>query len=209
MHGSASILAVLRYNKVSKIPYGRRRHMKFQIIGKNITVTEAIRTEIERKLKRMDKYFVITDEVLCRVVVRSYKVGAKIEITIFTKPMTFRTEVRNNDLYAAVDLAIDKLESQMRKLKTRMDRSKEAPTLSKAIAFERFEGEAAEEAAEEVVRTKSIFLEPMTIDEAITRMEALGHSFFVYLDSEDNLIEVAYKRLDGGYGVIAAENKLK
>lgn len=183
--------------------------MKFQIIGKNITVTEAIRTEIERKLKRMDKYFVITDEVLCRVVVRSYKVGAKIEITIFTKPMTFRTEVRNNDLYAAVDLAIDKLESQMRKLKTRMDRSKEAPTLSKAIAFEHFEGEAAEEAAEEVVRTKSIFLEPMTIDEAITRMEALGHSFFVYLDSEDNLIEVAYKRLDGGYGVIAAENKLK
>ena len=61
--------------------------MKYQIIGKNIEVTDSIRNEIEKKLARMDKYFVITDEVLCRAVVRSYKVGAKVEITIFTKQM--------------------------------------------------------------------------------------------------------------------------
>ena len=72
--------------------------MKFQIIGKNIDVTDAIRTDIEKKLARMDKYFVINDDVLCRAVVRSYQVGAKVEITIFTKQMTFRTEVRDNDL---------------------------------------------------------------------------------------------------------------
>ena len=181
--------------------------MKYQIIGKNISVTDAIRDDIERKLRRMDKYFVINDDVLCRAVVRSYTVGAKVEITIFTKQMDFRAEVKNDDLYAAVDLAVDKLEGQMRKLKTRMDRTKESDSLGRALAMENII-EDAEEDKEEIVRTKSIRLEPMSIDEAITRMEALGHSFFLYLDEEDDEIAVVYRRIDGGYGVIEAENRL-
>ena len=181
--------------------------MKYQITGKNIAVTDAIKSDIEKKLSRMDKYFVINDDVLCRAVVRSYDVGAKIEVTIFAKPMVFRAEVKNNDLYAAVDLAVDKLEGQMRKLKTRMDRTKEADSLGRAMAMENI-ADYEEEDPEEVVRTKSIHLEPMTIDEAITRMEALGHTFFVYLDEEDDQIAVVYARVDGGYGVIEAENRL-
>ncbi len=180
--------------------------MKYQIIGKNIEVTDSIRVAIEEKLSRLNKYFVIDDEVLARAVVRSYTVGAKVEITIFTKQMDLRAEVKNDDLYAAVDLALDKLEGQMRKLKTRMDRSKEAASLGESFVLEAIEEEEAED---EIVRTKSIYLEPMTIDAAITRMDALGHSFFLYLDADDDQICVAYKRLDGGYGVIQAENKLK
>ena len=183
--------------------------MKYQIIGKNIEVTDAIKAVLEEKLSRMDKYFVIDDSVLCRAVVRAYKVGAKVEVTIFTKQMDFRAEVRDNDLYAAVDFAIDKLEGQMRKLKTRMDRSKAAMGLGRSVVFENLEEQLEEEEDEEVVRTKSIYLEPMTLDEAITRMEALGHSFFLYLDIDDEEVSVVYKRLDGGYGVIQAENKLK
>lgn len=184
--------------------------MKYQIIGKNIEITDSIRVAIEKKLSRMDKYFVITEDVLCRAVCSAYKVGAKVEITIFAKEMTFRTEVRNNDLYAAVDLAVDKLEDQMRRLKTRMNRLKETNTgLGRSIAFENFREEEEEEEAEEVVRTKSIYLNPMSLDEAITRMDALGHTFFVYLDNEDDRISVAYKRNEGGYGVIQAENLLK
>ena len=162
--------------------------MKYQIVGKNTTITDSIRAAIEKKLGRMDKYFVDGDNVLCRAVVVTYKVGAKVEITIFTKEMDFRTEVRANDFYDSVDVAIDKLEDQMRRLK---------------------KAEEAKEEKDEVVRTKSIYLEPMSLDEAITRMEALGHSFFLYLDEEDDQISVAYKRLDGGYGVIQAENQLK
>ena len=183
--------------------------MKYQIIGKNIEVTDSIRDELEHKLSRMDKFFVINDDVLCRAVVRSYTVGAKVEITIFTKEMDFRTEVKNNDLYAAFDLAMDKLEDQMRRLKTRMDRTKKADSLGKALAWEAIEDYKAEEGEDQIVRTKSIYLNPMSIDDAITRMEALGHSFFVYLDEEDDQIAVAYKRFDGGYGVIEVENKLK
>ncbi len=183
--------------------------MKYQIIGKNIEVTDSIRDTIQKKLSRMDKYFVINDDVLCRAVVSAYKVGAKVEITIFTKEMDFRTEVRNNDLYAAVDLAIDKLEDQMRKLKTKMSRNKNELGLGKSLALENFEGADEAEEDDVVVRTKSIYLNPMTLDDAITRMEALGHSFFIYLDSDDDEVSVAYKRLDGGYGVIQVENKLE
>lgn len=183
--------------------------MKYQIIGKNIEVTDAIRSELERKLSRMDKFFVINDDVLCRAVVRSYTVGAKVEITIFTKEMDFRTEVKHEDLYAAFDLAMDKLEDQMRRLKTRMDRTRRAESLGKSLAWEAIADYEEEEGEDQVVRTKSIYLEPMTIDDAITRMEALGHSFFLYLDEEDDEISVVYRRFDGGYGVIQAENKLK
>lgn len=181
--------------------------MKYQIIGKNIEVTDSIRADIEKKLARMDKYFVIDDNVLCRAVVRSYTVGAKVEITIFTKEMDFRAEVKNADLYAAVDLAVDKLEGQMRKLKTRIERKKETDSLGRALAFENIK-DYEEEEPDEIVRTKSIRLEPMSIDEAVTRMEALGHSFFMYLDEEDDEIAVVYARVDGGYGVIEAENRL-
>lgn len=180
--------------------------MKYQIIGKNIEVTEGIRSAILKKLSRMDKYFLINDDVSCRVVVRSYKLGAKVEVTIFTSMMDFRAEVNNPDLYAALDGAIDKLEGQMRKLKTRMDRRDTAKSLGKSIAFENFDEEKVE--PEEVVRTKSVYLEPMRIEEAITRMEALGHSFFIYLDDEDHKICVIYHREDGGYGMIEAENPI-
>jgi putative sigma-54 modulation protein len=75
--------------------------------------------------------------------------------------------------------------------------------------MQNFDAEPADEDEDKVVRIKSIFLEPMDLEEAITRMEALNHTFFLYLDSEDNLISLLYHRNDGGYGIIQAENKIK
>lgn len=182
--------------------------MKYQIIGKNIEVTDGIKEALLKKMSRMDKYFVIDDDVTCRAVVRTYKTGQKVEITIFTKMMDFRAEVVDDDLYAAFDLAIDKLEGQMRKLKTRLNR-RNREGLGKSIAFENFDAEQEEEENDEVIRTKSYMLTPMSVDEAITRMEALGHNFFMYLDDEDQMISVLYRRADGGLGIIQAENSLK
>ena len=183
--------------------------MKYTIVGKNIKVTEGISNKITSKLSKMDKYFNAKDEVQCRAVVRSYKQGAKVEVTIFTKEMTFRAEVKNDDLYAAVDLAIDKLEGQMRKLKTQLEKKYGHEGLGRSLIYEAIEDleEEAEEA--EVVKTKSYDLKPMALDEAITRMEALGHDFFLYLDTDDEKISVVYKRNDGGYGLIQAENEVK
>lgn len=184
--------------------------MQVQVIGKNISVTPAIKSAVEEKLSRMDKYFKgDEDTVHARVVVRSYKVGAKIEVTIFTPNYDFRAEVQNDDLYAGIDLVIDKLEGQMRKLKTRLDRKKNKVNLGKAVALEALEEEELAEEEMEVVRTKSIYLKPMNLDEAISHMDALGHSFFIFLDSDEDKVNVVYHRDNGGYGVIEVENEIK
>lgn len=183
--------------------------MKYVITGKNIEVTEGISHALQNKLAKMDKYFLINDEVECRCVVSAHKTVQKVEVTIFLPNMPLRAEVENGDLYAAIDLVIDKLEGQMRKIKTRMDRSNGKLGLGKAIDFDQIEEERKEEGEDVVVRTKSYYLQPMSIGEAITRMEALGHDFFVYLDEEDDRISTVYIRKDGGYGVIQAENEIK
>jgi putative sigma-54 modulation protein len=182
--------------------------MKYQIVGKNITVTEAIASTVQKKLSRLEKFFVIDDDVTCRTLVRSYKVGAKVEVTIFTKMMDVRAEVAHEDLYAAVDLTLDKLESQLRKLKTRI-KDHSQPSLGKSMNLESIETEIKADKVDQIIRTKSIFLNPMTMEEAVTRMEALGHSFFLYYDIDDKQVGVLYRRLDGGYGLIQAENKVQ
>jgi putative sigma-54 modulation protein len=182
--------------------------MQYQIVGKNITVTEGISSVITEKLQRLEKFFVIDDEVTCRALVRSYKVGAKVEITVFTKMMDLRAEVQHDDLYAAVDLAIDKLVNQLRRFKTRVKDHKQ-PSLAESFLIEAIEDEDKKVTVDQLIRTKSMYLSPMTIEEAITRMEALGHAFFMYLDIEEKQISVLYHRVDGGYGLIQAENKVQ
>ncbi|MCR5505504.1 MAG: ribosome-associated translation inhibitor RaiA [Bacilli bacterium] len=182
--------------------------MKYQIIGKNIKITEGISAAVKKKLGKMEKYFLINDEVECRVVCSAHEQEQKIEVTIFLPQMPLRAEVKNPDLYAAIDLAVDKLEGQMRKIKTRMDRSNRMG-LGEAIDFDLVNDEAEPQEKDIVVRAKSYYLQAMKIDEAITRMEALGHDFFLYLDEEDDRISVVYNRRDGGFGVIQAENPIK
>ena len=183
--------------------------MKYQIIGKNIRITEGISAAIEKKLHKMDKYFLINDEVDCRVVCSTHETEQKIEVTIFLPQMPLRAEVTSQDLYAALDIAVDRLEGQMRKIKTRMDRSNNRMSLAESIDFEQVQAEKEPEEKDVVVRAKSYYLQAMDIEEAITRMQALGHDFFLYLDKEDDRISVVYNRRDGGYGVIQAENPIK
>ena len=181
--------------------------MKYQIIGKNIQVTDGISSAIKKKLARMDKFFLINDDVECRAVVSVHGETQKVEITIFLPQMPLRAEVEDADLYAAIDLAIDKLVRQMRKVKTRMDRTGKT-TFAEAVQFQELEDEEGDKEEDIVVRAKSYYLQSMKIDEAILRMEALGHDFFMYLDEEDDRISVVYIRRDGGDGVIQAENPI-
>ena len=181
--------------------------MKYQIIGKNIQVTDAISSAIKKKLSRMDKFFLINDEIECRAVVSVHGETQRVEITIFLPQMPLRAEVEDADLYAAIDLAIDKLVGQMRKVKTRMDCSGRT-SFAEAVQFQELEEEQGDKEEDVVVRAKSYYLQSMKIDEAILRMEALGHDFFLYLDEEDDRISVVYIRRDGGYGVIQAENPI-
>ena len=165
--------------------------MKYQIIGRNVTITKAMENAVLKKMSRIERYFDGSDEVKCTATISTGHHDQTIEIAIVTTNMNLRAKVTNNDVYAALDLAIDKLEGQMRKMKTlaeniRMDLLKEEDVPS----------------AEEIVKRKKLDLTPMDLDEALTRMEALDHSFFIYLDSATGKINVLYVRQDEGYGVI-------
>ena len=177
--------------------------MKVQIYGKNITVTPAIAEKIEKKLNHLEKYFIIDETVIANVVVRVYPNKQKIEVTIPTKFAVLRAEVVHDDLYAAIDLAIDKLEDQIRRQKTRLTRKNKEKLAYAFLETEELDEEYDE--ADEVVKTKSIVPDTMELDEAIMRMEMLNHNFFIYRDDETKEIAVVYKRHDGGYGLIETE----
>ncbi|MFR9254297.1 MAG: ribosome hibernation-promoting factor, HPF/YfiA family [Merdibacter sp.] len=178
--------------------------MKVQIYGKNITVPPAIAEKNEKKLNTLNKYFIIAEEDTANVVVRVYPNKQKIEVTIPTKFAVLRAEVVHDDLYAAIDLAVDKLEDQIRRQKTRLTR-KNKTKLAEAFVDHELLGDEYDESEDEVVRTKTIDPDLMDLDEAIMRMEMLGHSFFIYRDEETRSIAVVYKRHDGGYGLIETE----
>ena len=173
--------------------------MKVQIYGKNVTITQGMQDKVELKLGFLDKYFIIDDNLTANVVVKVHSNDVKVEITIPTKLAVLRAEVVHEDFYAAVDLAIDKLEDQIRRQKTRLEKKH---TEKLALSF--LQEEMAEE-KDVYVKTKTIEVDEMDLDDAIMRMEMLGHSFFIYRDDETKNIAVVYARKDGGYGLIETE----
>lgn len=176
--------------------------MKISVRGKNIEITEAIEAKISEKLSKLDKYFIVSDNVEAKVLCRVYPYGQKLEVTIPTEYVLLRAEVVDQDLYNAIDLVIDKLEGQIRKYKTRLNRKSK----DNKLAFNLASIEPLEEEEEDVlVKTKTITPKPMDMEEAIMQMELIGHSFFVYRDTETDAISIVYRRNDGNYGLIETE----
>ena len=170
--------------------------MKYLIRGDKYENTNAIKEYIESKLCRLDKYIKDSDNLEAIVVTKKEGRRHKIEVTIPTKDFTLRNEVVDDDLYAAIDLVIDKLERQVRKNKEKLNKKKKV--------IEDFEIDIEDSFMEEevIVKRKSIELKPIDEEEAILQMELLGHNFFVYKDSETDKICVLYKRKNGNYGII-------
>ena len=176
--------------------------MKMTLRGKNIEITEAIEEKVSEKLSKLDKYFIVSENVEAKVLVRTYPYGQKIEVTIPTEYVLLRAEVVDQDLYNAIDLVIDKLEGQIRKYKTRLNRKSK----DNKLAFNLASIEPLDDEEEDVlVKTKTITPKPMDMEEAIMQMELIGHSFFVYRDTETDAISIVYRRNDGDYGLIETE----
>lgn len=172
--------------------------MKYNIRGDKMVVTDAIRDYTEEKLGRLEKYFK-DDEITANVLTRVRGNSQIVEVTIPTSKFVLRSEEENDDLYAAIDLVSDKLERQIRKNKTRLNRNVKENI--KEFNFD-FDIKEEEESKEKIVRRKNIETKPMDEEEAILEMELLGHSFFVYKDMDTNNTCVLYKRKDGDYGLI-------
>lgn len=172
--------------------------MKVNVRGKNVDITEGMRSRVEEKLNFLDKYILIDENTVANVLVKVYNTHHKIEVTIPTEVGLLRAEAVHDDYYSAIDSALDKLERQIRKQKTRLtDHHKD----SLAESFLKMENEYKEK-NQELVRTKRIDAEEMTLDTAILTMEMLGHTFFLYTDDETGRVALVYKRDQGGYGLL-------
>ena len=172
--------------------------MKLTIRGNKLEVTEAIKNYVEEKLGKLDKYFEDADEISGNVLLRVQGNNQIVEVTIPIKKYILRAEESNEDLYASIDLVIEKLERQIRKNKTRIKerKTKEIPMLD-------FELDSKEEESQTtIVKRKVIEMKPMDEEEAVLQMELLGHEFFGFQDGRTGTISVLYKRKDGNYGII-------
>lgn len=174
----------------------------YQLIGRNIEITDAMRSYAEDKLQRLDRFF---DQIVDARVVMSYdeRVGgepARVEVQVNVPNGIVRAEERGADTYAAVDLVVDKLERQLKRFKQRL-RDKRADVPPPNADLPPADAEPAEREPS-IVRTKRYVLRPMSPEDAAIEMEALGHAFYLFRNVDTDLVSVIYLRHDGDYGLI-------
>ena len=178
----------------------------YNVRGENIEVTKAIRDYEEKKVSKLERFFDDVPEATAYVNLKVYPdKTAKAEVTIPLSFLVLRAEETTADLYASIDLVVDKLERQVRKYKTKIHRK------SRERGFEGFDPSFAieetpevteSESALEIVRSKRVNLKPMDSEEAVLQMNMLGHDFFIFTDAETDDINIVYRRKDGRYGLI-------
>lgn len=180
--------------------------MNYNIRGENIEVTQPIREYVEKKIGKLNRYFDNPPSSDVHVNLSVYNEEQQIEVTIPMTDLLLRAEEEHTDLYAAIDLVVDKLERQIRKYKTKINRKFRQKGGAKYV-FAELEQEAQEAQQEaeneiDIVKTKRFNLKPMDSEEAILQMDMLGHTFFVFTNADTNVTNVVYKRKDGKYGLI-------
>lgn len=184
--------------------------MQFTIRGQQIEVTDALKDYVDKKLSRLDKYFEAPPTSEGHVTLSVVRGLHTVEVTIPLTGVVLRAEDRSEDMYASIDAVVDKLERQVRKHKTKLNRKIRQEGGLKTLIAENgaATGRTAVEQAEydeddyEVVRTKRFTMKPMDVEEAILQMNMVGHNFFVFSNIDTQEVNVVYKRDDGKYGLI-------
>lgn len=175
--------------------------MRFTIRGKNIEVTEGLRSAVTEKLGKLEKYFTPETEIIVTLSVE--KDRQKIEVTIPVKGNIIRSEQVSNDMYVSIDLVEEVIERQLRKYKTKIiGKHKDGGNLRKEFIEKENEGEEEEV---KIIRTKQFGMKPMFQEDACVQMELLGHSFFVFRNADTDEVNVVYKRKGNTYGLIEPE----
>lgn len=166
---------------------------KFHIRGENIAVTDAIRDYAETKLSKLEKYF--SEDVTIHVTAKVYpNKQAKAEVTIPHKDVTLRAEETSNDWYNSLNVVVDKLERQIRKHKTKVQ---------KRNRVEKAHDESSDD-VETIARIKDLDIETMSPQEAVDQMNLLGHDFFIFLNENTARVSVVYRRKDDTIGLLNA-----
>ena len=174
--------------------------MKYIIVGKNIDVTPGLRTAVEDKIGKLEKYF--TPETEVHVTLSVEKDRQKIEVTIPVKGNIIRSEQVSNDMYVSIDLVEEIIERQLKKYKNKLVDKQQGSNYFKQ---EYIDKEFTDEDDVKIIRTKKFDIKPMYPEDACVQMELLGHNFFVFNNAETDQVNVVYKRKAGTYGLIEPE----
>ena len=175
--------------------------MRVTVIGKNINVTPALKEIVEKKISKLDKYFQPDTEARATLTVQKNR--QILEVTISFNGVILRCEEATDDMYKSIDLVQAKLERQIRKQKTKLQRRN-----NESLRFNSIKEIALEEDDEgEIVKVKKFNIKPMNTEEAILQMELVQHNFFVFKDADTNNVNVIYKRKDGNYGLLEPDYK--
>ncbi|MGI6358014.1 MAG: ribosome hibernation-promoting factor, HPF/YfiA family [Bacillota bacterium] len=173
--------------------------MQITVRGKNVEITDALRDYATKKVGRLQKYVDRPLDATVTLVVERDR--HKVEVTATVNGLILRGEESSPDMYASIDLVIDKLEKQVERYKTRIARrlrseDPKAGRLSEPAPL------PEEEDGPQIVRSKRFPIKPMAVEEAIMQMNLLQHDFFVFSDAETEQFAVLYRRKDGNYGLI-------
>lgn len=175
--------------------------MRFTITGRNIEVTEGLRSAVESKLGKLEKYF--DKDVDINVTLSVEKDRQKIEVTIPVKGSIIRSEQTSSNMYVSIDLVEEVIERQLKKYKNKIIQSKQAA--GNVFTQDYIDKDYEEEAEVKIVRSKRFGIKPMDPEEACIQMELLGHNFYVFSNSETGEVNVVYKRKGNTYGLIEPE----
>ena len=176
--------------------------MRIKITGRNIELTEGLKAAVEDKLNKLEKYFTPDTEV--NVTLSVEKERQKVEVTIPMKGSYIRSEQVSSDMYVSIDLVEEIIERQIRRYKKKLIDKKQS-ALAFSQAFIEDEEDTSYEDDIQIVKTKKFAMKPVNPEEACLQMEMLGHTFFVFLNSETEQVNVVYKRKNGTYGLIEPE----
>ena len=174
--------------------------MKFIIIGRNIDITEGLKSAVQEKLGKLERYF--TPETEIHVTLSVEKDRQKIEVTIPVKGNIIRSEQVSSDMYVSIDLVEEVIERQLRKYKTKIVNQQQA---GGNFQKEFVEDEFLEDEEVNIIRTKNFGIKPMYPEDACVQMELLGHNFYVFRNAETDEVNVVYKRKGNTYGLIEPE----
>lgn len=174
--------------------------MKFIIVGKNIDVTEGLKSAVEDKIGKLEKYFTQDTEV--HVTLSVEKERQKIEVTIPVKGNIIRSEQVSSDMYISIDLVEEIIERQLKKYKTKLVDQQQNASFFKQ---EYIDKDFMDEEEIKIIRTKRFDIKPMYPEDACVQMELLGHNFYVFCNAETEQVNVVYKRKGNTYGLIEPE----
>ena len=176
--------------------------MKINITGKNIELTDGLKSAVEERLSKLEKYF--SDSTIANVTLSVEKERQKIEVTIPMKGHMIRSEQVSNDMYVSIELVVEVIERQLKKYRKKLvSKQQEVAANYFTEDFSDISNESDEEVS--IIKTKKFGMKPMFPEDACVQMELLGHDFFVFMNAETEEVNVVYKRKDNNYGLIEPE----